>query len=207
MPGGDGAVPNLTIRDYAATRDVSRQAVEKAIRDGRLKESVVQREPCILVDRFHADREWAATTNPLKGGVARQRTAAPGDGADVAPPPRTRRRPAAAPDAGDDDDETDPDAGAPNLALEKALKARIDRQLAQLNLERATGAVVPMEAARRLWFTRWRTFRDRLLAIGNREGDTLAACTDAETCGAIVDAAIRAAFDDLPGEPPAMAPE
>ena len=64
--------PPLTAQEYASRRGVAKHAVQKAIRTGRLKASVVgyQRSPDEPpVDRIGdpelADREWEANTRPV----------------------------------------------------------------------------------------------------------------------------------------------
>lgn len=201
-------MPALTIKAYAERIGRSRQAVEKAIREGRLSASIVSRSPVTMIDAYHADQEWAATTRPIAGGVASsarepvvlappgQRPRARGDG--VAGPAQRRARHLS---SGDDDDGQADDG--PDLYLEKALKARADRQLAELNLAKAERAVVPLDAARRLWFGHWRGLRDRLLAIPEREAAGLSAESDPAACALILDTAIRAAFGTMPAEAPA----
>ena len=191
-------MPDLTVRQYAVRRDVSRVSVEKAIKDGRLSLAIVQRDPIVL-DSELADREWAAHTRERTAGrptraQAEARTAA-GIGA------KAKAAPPLAPG----------EVGGDRLAVdyndERALKARVDRKLAELNLLKAEGAVVPVEAARRLWQTRTRGLRDNLLAIAEREGAALSACSDPEGCATIVALAIRAALaSSLPAEAPLPEP-
>src|SRR5689334_21046405 len=58
----------MSLRAYALRRGVSPEAVSRAIRSGRLRDSVVTvgRSPKIA-DPELADREWAANTDPARG--------------------------------------------------------------------------------------------------------------------------------------------
>ena len=187
-------MPELTVSQYARRRDLSRQSVERAINEGRLNVAIISRDPVVL-DVELADREWAANT--------RARNSGHGTRAEVEA--RAAARPKAPAKPATPADPNDPNAADYNA--ERALKARADRKLAELNLLKAEGAVVPVEAARRLWQTRTRGLRDNLLAIAEREGAALSACADPEGCATIVALAIRAALaSSLPLEAPLPEP-
>lgn len=190
-------MPDLTVSQYARRREITRQAVERAINTGRLNVSIVSRDPVVL-DAELADREWAAHTRVGRPPRAVAEERAKARAAAASPP---RRRQAEAPPA-DDDGEAGEHPASADYNAERALKARADRKLAELNLAKASGTVIPVEAARRLWFGRWRGTRDRLLAVPPRLAAELAACTDPAEVEAKLDRALRAALDELPAEAP-----
>ena len=101
-------MPDMTVAEYAKARGVTRQAIELAIHKGRLKASVVATSPRVMIDPYKADREWVATTR------ARVSTA---------PPSESQA-------AGEE-------STAVNYNFERARKAKIDADLAELNLQRA----------------------------------------------------------------------
>lgn len=205
-------MPDVTVADYAKRRGVSVQAVRKAIREERLKASIVQRDPLVLIDSYHADREWARNTRPVVGGRPSTRNVevVDADGyssivkLEDAAPARRRQARSSRPRDDDEDEELDDDGNPiPSIRKEKALKARADRQLAELNLAKAEGRVVLAESARLLWFERIRGVRDAVLAIATRLAAPLAAETDPEKVEALIDAELRAALDKAgAGGPP-----
>lgn len=185
-----------TIAEYATRRGCSRQAVEKAIHRKRLAKSIIKREPQVLLDPRLADWEWGANTRRKSDSPQPPAAAQASAGDDDEPElggdrlrGRRRRR------DGDDD-------GAPVLNFERARKARADADLAELNLARQRGELVALADAKALWFRHWRSHRDRLLAVAEREAAALSATSDPAVCRAIVERAIRGALDDLPPEPP-----
>lgn len=197
-------MPNLTLREYAELRHVSRQAVEKAIRDGRLKDSIVSTDPW-MVDRYHADREWAANSNPIKGGAKRRRpdgsTATASEAAEAA------REAGREGEVGGDSlfgeyAKYSEGVERGELAREKYLKAKVDREMAELNLQRAKGEVVDRVAAKGLWMRHWREMRDRVLAVAD-EADALVLIQEASALRYRLLELLGRAFDDLPKEPPA----
>lgn len=173
-------MPDVTVSEYAKMRGVTRQAVEQAIHKKHLQASIVSREPRVLIDPWRADQEWAANVRTrvidrpgARAGASSPPAAVAGDGEAVA-----------------------------NYNFERARKAKLDADMAELNLQKARGELVDLASARALWFRHWRTFRDRLFAIAEREAGTLSATADPAECRTIVDRAIRQALDDLPPAPP-----
>ncbi len=57
-------MPFLTLRGYARHRGVSLTAVQKAIKDGRIKTS--KKKGKVGIDSESADKAWDATTDPAK---------------------------------------------------------------------------------------------------------------------------------------------
>ncbi len=180
----------MTVREYAEHRGISRQAIDKALRDKRLVKSIVQTEPMVLIDPYLADREWAKNSRPPANpsGVASSQ----------------RREKPEKPDKAPASDDT----GYEGLSLnyEKALKARADRKMAEIALGKLERSVVAVEDAERLWFRHWRSLRDRLLAIPERESAGLAAETDPLTVSLALRRAISAALDELPESAPIPEP-
>lgn len=182
-------VASMTVRQYAEHRGISRQAIDKAVKEKRLAKSLIQTEPMILIDAYLADREWAQTTKPAanpSGVAASQRPEKP---------ERDRV-------GGDDLNGYE----AVNHAHEKALKERALRKMAEIALGKMERSVVSVEDAERLWFRHWRSLRDRLLAIPERESAGLAAETDPLTVSLALRRAISAALDELPESAPIPEP-
>lgn len=180
---------DMTVREYAEHRGISRQAIDKAIKDKRLTKSLVQTEPMVLIDPYLADREWAKNSRPPANpsGVASSQ----------------RREKPEKPQGADDDYES---SGGVSLTYEKALKERALRKMAEISLGKLERSVVAVEDAERLWFRHWRSLRDRLLAIPERESAGLAAETDPLTVSLALRRAISAALDELPESAPIPEP-
>jgi hypothetical protein len=97
----------------------------------------------------------------------------------------------------DDDDEP---SGLDGLAYRRARaeRERINVQRAQLELDEARGALIPLDMAERVVFTAFRTLRDRVLAVPVRVRDRCAVETDPMRVEVLIAEelnAVMAAFD------------
>lgn len=186
----DAASP-ITLTAYAARRGVSKMAVSRAVKGGRLRASVArdERGRPMISDPDLADREWEASTDLSKapGYVKERESARAAQTPDLAPAPP-------APDP----TQSSGDAGAPaNLSLgeESAREKFWKANLAELDFRKRSGELVEArEMTDRIAdvFTR---VRARLLALPTRTRQQLPHLTVADV-GA-VDVMVREALEEL----------
>jgi len=156
-----------TPAQYAVHRGVSRQAVTKALKAGRIK---LDRGK---IDFAAADQAWRANTDPTK--PSNSVTGNPGGGA---------RRKSEGPEAG-----TLADA----VAVRAVWKARRER----LAYEREAGLMVLREDVKLAWFGRLRRFYERLLVIPDRVAKSTAISSDVRENRRIVREEIVRAIEEL----------
>ena len=159
-------VKELSVRAFARRTGVSHVAVLKAIRIGRLKQSIRRRDGTpVIVDVACADREWR-------------------DNASRTPPatPKTRKKPPAEPTSG------------PTLT-EATRQVTMERQR-KLAMENAvaSGQLVAKTAVVKEAFEAERIIREAILNLPARIAGELAAESDANRVSAKLDAALREAL-------------
>ena len=144
-----GVETRLSPREYAKRKGVTRQAVMKAIRAGRLEDSVAKTDSGrYRIEPELADREWQEWTDPsqvreVKGGGRPPRTASLFDDEALREQRTTHAR-----------------ASAERVSIDAALK--------RLELEERQGLLVDRQAVTRIGFAIGRDTRERILAIPDR---------------------------------------
>lgn len=193
----------LTLRRYAAHRKArglpgqSHTGVAKAIREGRLQESVTyDSKGRARINAKVADREWKRNTSEVKQRAPK-----------VAPPteiPEDVEQGELFPDAAASltapAAESPPGPQAPPIASTMAVQAVYKAQLTRLQYERTAGRLVEREAVEARAFTLGRSVSEALLQIASRVQDQLAVESDPAACHAIVDGEVRAALEALTRE-------
>jgi len=211
----------ISLTDYAKIRDLSRNAVVRAIENGRLKTSVrVEkrqgvRDKIWITDVALANREWEMNTSskhkPRSLGndaIATAATAPPPPRNPVGRPPvnrpvteDNRHRPADIdPHAFDAPDAIDPATGVPKVSVSRARKEHFDAMQAQTKAEQLAGTLINREEVTRAAFSVAREVRDALLQIKDRLADELATMTDANQISKHLDTEFRHALAKLSGE-------
>lgn len=153
---------DMTVDDYAARRGCSPRAVRKAIEAGRISATRDGRAWRINADQ--ADREWAAHTDPARGGR---------HDAEAAQEPAPA---GAEPDQGGIETLAD---SRRRWSHHRARLAGTEAELAQIKLRLERGELVDAAAEREAGFRTARAFRDRMMNIPDRIAATLAAEGDA----------------------------
>ena len=159
--------------EYARRRGVSRQAVAKAIKQGRI--TVL---PDGGVDPETADREWAENRG--------SKMLAPS-----APATHVNRRQSPAP--------FDP---AEFLTFDeaRALREQFAAERERLKLEQEAGLLIDAAEVRAVWFAALRTVRERLLNVPDRLAQQLATEGDAAQVHAALLKEIRFVLENLSDE-------
>ena len=170
---------SLTQAEYARHRGVSRQAVLKAVRAGRIRLTPEGR-----IDPAQADALWAANTDPIRGGP---RTAGQARGLTLVreEPGAGTRTPA------------DIHPMLPSLATSRAVREAYMARLARLDYEKRTGKLVDADRMRTAIFEVNRATRDRLLVIPDRLAATLAAIDVVAEVRRVLAEEIRVACEEL----------
>lgn len=175
----------LTQAQYARHRGVSREAVRKAIRDGR-----IFLDRAGLIDRAKADAAWRANTDPGKPSSTAMRT--PGEpvvhGPAAPPPP-------AAFDAAASGVDTLPEGMT--YADARALKEWNQARTLDLKRRQLEGKLIEVEKVEDAAFRAARTARDTLMAIPDRLDAELAAISDAAEVHRRLAEEIRRVCDEL----------
>lgn len=174
----------LSLRAYAKRRGCSAMAVSQAVRDGRLKESVVRApngDPKIS-DPFLADREWAVNSDLMKAPAA-ARIHAQALAAESAAKMEAIGTPL--PDLAPDGESGDP---ATHLK-------RWQAKLAELKYREAARELVPVDEMRREVTDMIARAKVRILTIPSLLRQRLPHLT--QTDSAIVDETLREALEEL----------
>lgn len=171
--------------DYARRKGVSRQAVHKRVRAGRL--SVL---PDGTLDPAVADREWDATRQPDDSTEAAPAAASPSPAAASV----AVDRPGSA--EGPSDAPASLPAPAPRGTYAEAKTADVlyKARLRQLEFEIRTGKYVEVEKVSDRWFELARATRERMLAMPARLAAELASMSDMHAIRVRLDQEIRAAL-------------
>ena len=146
---------------YARHRGCSRRAVQKAIRDGRIK---VGRDG--LIDVEAADKSWAARTDAAmpKGTRSRRAPAKKGNG-----------RASGADEQGNGSD----DGGIGDAFMRsRVVRETFNARLAELDYRRKAGELVEAKAVEKAAFEQNRRARDLVLAIPDRCGPMVLGLTN-----------------------------
>ncbi len=174
----------MTQAEYARHRGVSRQAVSKAIRAGRIVVAEGGK-----IDPEAADAGWQRTTDPTKPSnsvVGNPRGALPLVRRAASPVPRAVRG---------------SPAPGPDYQVSRAVRETYLAKLVRLEYEIKTGKLIDAEESKRAAFQDNRRVRDLLLAIPDRTAAQLAACSDPAECHRLLAAEVRRACEELSDEP------
>jgi hypothetical protein len=178
----------MTQAAYARHRGVTRQSVNQAVREGRIR---LTRGG--LVNMALADATWSGSTNPTRGGDRR-------------PEMRTRalRRAAEANGAARGPEVKPPVArpSAPDSDTRSLISAKVDREgwqakLAELDYKRRSGELLEAGDVEKAVFEVNRAVRDRLMGIPARVSAILAAVDTPAEIEQLLAKEIREALDEL----------
>lgn len=164
---------------YAKMRGVSRQAVDAAVKTGRIAAAVL---PDGKLDIELADRLWAENTNPVQGEHGHIRKRKQKD---------TEELVEAAEAVG-----INPNAPPP-LAESKTLEAAYKARLAQIDYEERSGILIDAEKVKKEAFRTARITRDAMLAIPDRLSAELAGITEPFVIHQKLMTEIRAAIEEV----------
>lgn len=140
----------LSAAEYAERRGVSPQAVRKAIRDGRLQQSVTFEGRKARIDAEAADAEWRRNTAQSKQRTAEQINtgkAAAAAASSALPPARS---------------------GLPSQAQAMAMRTAYQAKLLELDLKQRQGELVNAAEVQRVRFESGRRVRDAILRLGQQ---------------------------------------
>lgn len=176
----------LSIQDYARTRKKSRTAVYKAIREGRIRESVHRNDAGkTVLDADLADLELARNTEPamirdpdaIRAGIDATRDPTPG--------PLFRETPAAAATAPGRPPSPD-ERTSKSLSSSRAALAAYEARLRRLDYEERIGKLIEVDVVKVELFRSNRMVRDALLAVPNRVAPLLAGEQDEDRIRALL---------------------
>lgn len=166
------------VRAYARQRGVSPEAVSKAIKAGRLAESVTyDAKGNPKIDPTVADQEWGAFTHPTHGGVRSPKAEKPVEDEISAPKGNA----------------------AATFAQSRAVKEAYLARLAKLEFEEKSGLLVNADAVKNEAFKLARIVRDGILNIPDRLSAELAAESDTFTVHKRLTDELRKALEALAG--------
>ena len=174
------ATARMTQAQYARHRGVSRPAVLKAIRSGRIRLGQDGK-----IDPVEADASWRRNTDPSK----------PSNSVSGNPRGAAARlhRPLA---KGRHTTPEDSSAG-PNYNLSRAVREAYLAKLVRLEYERKSGNLRDAAEVRKAFFEANRRARDLLLALPDRAAATVAGLTEAAECHRILTAEVERVCDEL----------
>lgn len=162
----------VSVKQYAAMRGVTRQAVTKAARAGRI---VLHNG---MVNPEEADADWSRNSVHMrKSGGGRPRR-------DSGPPPES------------------PNVlqGIPSLATSNAMRTAWLARLARLDYERRSGKLVELDLVRRHAFESARRARDLLMAIPDRAAPLITGLSDQAEVHRIIREEVERAVQELQRE-------
>jgi hypothetical protein len=167
MPTKPGLVSQ---RKYAQFRGLSHQAVNKAVRSGRI--------PSVdgKIDPVAADAAWERNTRP-----------GPGNGSNGRP---TRSATKAEVDAGNGHDLAATERPHATYSAARALREVYLAKRAKLEFEAAEGNLVSVEEVKARAFEAARALREQLLALPPRLAPVLFAAPDVATCHRLLEKAL-----------------
>lgn len=154
------AVRLLTKAAYARHRGCDEKAVRKAIADGRISAIDGKIDPDV------ADIQWAKNTR-ARADSKRTEAALPIEGGGGLPPVP---QPAGGPDSA---------PSAPGYSDFRAIREKADAEMAQRANLKAAGLLVERGATERGIFDVIRTFRDAVMAVGQRAAPKVLGLSDA----------------------------
>lgn len=174
----------LSLREYAKRRGVSAMAVSRAVKSGRLTQSVVRDEggDPKIADPELADREWEAATDLSRapGYVKERADARRPEDAGFPPPPPTSER-------------VEGEVGG--LAEETAREKHWKANLAELEFREREGQLVEAKLVEDQLATVFAQCRTKLLAVPSRARQSLPHLTAGDI--AILEDLQREALQDL----------
>lgn len=165
--------------EYAKLRGVSRQAVDAAVKTGRIAAAV---GPDGRLDIALADKLWAENTNPVQGEHGHVRKRVKKGQEEIVE---------AAKSVG-----IDPNAPPP-LSESKTLEAAYKARLAQIEYEEKSGQLVEADKVKKEAFRTARITRDAMLAIPDRLAAELAGITEPFVIHQKLTAEIRGAIEEV----------
>ena len=165
--------------EYAKLREVSRQAVDAAVKSGRIAAAVGEDG---RIDVALADKLWAENTNPTQGEHGHIRKRKKKDVEEIVE---------AAVAVGIDPNRP------PTLAESKTLEAAYKARLAQIDYEERSGQLVDAALVKKEAFRTARITRDAMLAIPDRLSAELAGITEPFIIHQKPMAEIRAAIEEV----------
>ncbi len=174
----------LSMRGYAKYRDCAASTVSRAITAGRI---TVRTDG--LINPTKADREWAANTDlstPRNSVTGTPKLAGQGKHSKASARKAEER-------AGKPEGET--------YATNRLERERYRAQLARLEYEKTTGALISQDDVRVACFNAGRTVRDMMLALPDRLAPILAAQSSARECHAILTKELTRALETLASMP------
>ncbi len=150
----------LSIRGYAEHRGCSRNAVHKALKEGR-----ITREADGKIDPVKADAAWIANSDPTQVEVqnTRQRHSA--------------KKKSTSSRQTEEKEPTSPEGG-PTYIQSRAIRELYVARLRKLEYEEKAGKLIPVDKVTVRWFNLSRQLRDQLLSIPNRIDAMVAAESD-----------------------------
>jgi hypothetical protein len=151
---------NVSKAVYAQMRGISKQAVHKACREGRLTAAI---HPDGKLDVELADQLWAANTNPVVGWHSTMKQRQKKLKEDV-----VEKAIAVG---------IDPNA-VPTLLESKTVEAAFRAKLAQIEYEEKIGKLVPVESVKKEAFRLARIVRDSMFGIADRIAAEIAGISD-----------------------------
>jgi hypothetical protein len=187
----------LSVKEYAEHRGVSHTAVHKAIKEGRLKQSVTKdrKTGYFKIDAAIADEEWSRNTDPSRVPVEKLITPPAAEPMN-APEPTAPRAPIAPVGAGYDARDLDQ---ALNHQLKQA-KVDLERtkaELKRIELEQRQGTLVPISVVTATVEAEYTVVRQHLLSIPARAAQELAALDDAGQVRKVLEGYIQKALAEL----------
>jgi hypothetical protein len=141
----------MTMAEYAASRGISKAAVNAAISSGRLVNAIKREGRRVTLDAAIADAEWTANTRGGRG-----------------PAPQPLASGVGLPDA----------IEAADYNASRAKREAYNAELARLEVEEKQGQLVAADDVRKTAFAVARQVRDGMLNIPDRVSAELAAMTD-----------------------------
>lgn len=204
----------ISLAEYARIRDLSRNAVVRAIENGRLKNSIRiekrkgVRDKIWVTDIALANREWEMNTSAkhkpkmLGDDAITLAATAPNLSVRVVGAPARKTVPTEPidPSTFDDPNQIDPSTGVPRVMVSRARKEHFDAVHAQAKAELLAGTQVNREEVTRAAFNVAREVRDALFLIKDRLADELATMNDPNAISAYLDTEFRNALTKLAGE-------
>lgn len=195
----------LTVAAYSRHRGVSATAVNKAIKAGRLKDSVGYKpngKPFIK-SAAHADMEWERKTRAHMAG----RHGVPRNAPPLTPPrtpgntgaePNTPRPEPEAPESPEDDGWDDlPEGFIPDAEISRKRLEYYKAKKAQIEVEKAEGSLVEIEAVEEVVGDQLAIVRARIINIPANLAHELLEMTDPAEVQERIEAEITAALEEL----------
>lgn len=190
----------MSYRQYAAHRNCSLRAVQKAIgdldnmgkRNGRIGAALVSIDGSAhpRIDSVKADALWLLNTDEAKRSTlfTPSEDTMGSDAGSALPPDAEEFEPTGDPVA---------DAAKKSYHQSRALRESINVEQAQLDLDIRKGQLIDLETAKQLGFTTLRTLRDAMRNIGARVGSQVAALADPFECEQLINTEVDAVLSSI----------